>query len=206
MKAGAVFARLPCRPAHSPFRLFVSFLAIVGLRLVFDIPVELRANWIFQLMLDQDGQACERLARKVILILVLPPLLLIAFPAYFYLEGWMIAGLHTMLVVVWAVLLTNIVLVRFRKIPFTCTLPLFKQHSIVTFLSCCFGFLIYAVSTPEFESSALVDPLRMISLVPVAAVAWYVPHHLAKSAMDIERKLIFEEAPTQTIEMLRLSD
>ena len=184
----------------------VSFLAIVGLRLVFDIPVELRANWIFQLMLDEDGQACERLARKVILILVLPPLLLIAFPAYVYLEGWMTAGLHTMLVVVWAVLLTNIVLVRFRKIPFTCTLPLFKQHSIVTFLSCCFGFLIYAISTPEFESSALVEPLRMLILVPVAAMAWYVPHHLAKSAMDIERKLIFEESPTQTIEMLRLSD
>ncbi len=187
-----------------PFVL--SFLAIVGLRMVFDMPVELRANWIFQLMLDEDGQECERLARRVILILVLPPLLLIAFPPYVYLEGWMIAGLHTMPVVIWAVLLTNIALVRFRKLPFTCTLPLFKQHSIVTFLSCCFGFLIYAVSTPEFESSALLEPWRMLSLVPVAAVAWYVPHHLAKNAMDIERKLIFEEAPTQTIEALRLSD
>jgi hypothetical protein len=187
-----------------PFIL--SFLAIVGLRLVFEIPVELRANWIFQLMLEEDGQACERLARKVILILVLPPLLLISFPAYAYLEGWMIATLHSTLVVVWTVLLTNIALVRFRKLPFTCTLPLFKQHSIVTFLSCCFGFLIYAVSTPEFESSTLLQPWRMFSLVPVAAVAWYVPHHLAKSAIDIERKLIFEESPTQTIEVLRLSD
>ena len=187
-----------------PFIL--SFLAIVGLRMVFDMPVELRANWIFQLMLDENGQECERLARKVILILVLPPLLLITFPPYVYLEGWIIAGLHTMLAVVWAVLLTNIALVRFRKLPFTCTLPLFKQHSIVTFLSCCFGFLIYAVSTPEFESSALLEPWRMLSLVPVAAVAWYVPHYLAKSAIELERKLIFEEAPTQTIEALRLSD
>ena len=187
-----------------PFIL--SFLAIVGLRMVFEMPVELRANWIFQLMLDEDGQACERLAKKVILILVLPPLLLIAFPAYVYLEGWLIAGLHSTLVVGWTVLLTNIALVRFRKLPFTCTLPLFKQHSIVTFLSCCFGFLIYAASTPEFESSALLEPWRMLSLVPVAAVAWYVPHHLTKSAIDVERKLIFEELPTQTIEMLRLSD
>ena len=186
-----------------PFIL--SFLAIVGLRLVFEIPVELRANWIFQLMLDDDGQACERLARKVILILVLPPLLLITFPAYVYIEGWMIAALHSTLVVVWTVSLTNIALIRFRKLPFTCTLPLFKQHSIVTFLSCCFGFLIYAVSTPEFESSALLDPWRMLTLVPVAAVAWYVPHQLAKSAIDLERKLIFEESPTQTIETLRLS-
>ncbi len=187
-----------------PFIL--SFLAIVGLRMVFEIPVELRANWIFQLMLDPDGRECESLARKIILILVLPPLLLITFPAYVYFEGWWIACLHTMLVVVWTVLLTNIALTRFRKLPFTCTLPLFKQHSIVTFLSCCFGFLIYAVSTPEFESSALLEPWRMLGLVPVAAVAWYVPHHLAKSAMDIEKKLIFEESPTQTIEALRLSD
>ena len=71
---------------------------IVGLRIVFEIPVELRSNWIFQLMIDPDQQECEPLARKVILILVLPWLLLIAFPAYAYLEGWFVACLHTLLV------------------------------------------------------------------------------------------------------------
>jgi hypothetical protein len=103
-------------------------------------------------------------------------------------------------------LLTNIVLIRFRKLPFTCTLPLFKQHSFVIVLAFCFGFLIYAMSTPEFESSALLAPVRMLSLVPVAVVAWYIPHFLAKSAIEIEKRLIFEESPTQTIEALRLSD
>jgi hypothetical protein len=76
----------------------------------------------------------------------------------------------------------------------------------VTLLSVVFGFLLYALSTPEFESSALVNPVRMIGLLPVAAVAWYIPHHLAKSTIDIERKLIFEESPTQTIQVLRLSE
>jgi hypothetical protein len=130
----------------------------------------------------------------------------IAFPVYASLEGWLVAGLHTLLAVTWAVLLTNIVLIRFRKIPFTCTLPLFKQHSFVLLLSCCFGFLLYAGSTPEYESSALANPLRMLSFLPVAAVMWYIPYHLAKSAVDIEKKLIFEESPIQTIEALRLSD
>ena len=110
------------------------------------------------------------MARRVILILVLPWLFVISFPVYAYLEGWKVACLHTLLVVTWAVLLTNIVLIRFRKIPFTCTLPLFKQHSFVTLLSGCFGFLIYAVSTPEFESSALAEPLRILSLAPFALV------------------------------------
>jgi hypothetical protein len=187
-----------------PFIL--SFLIIVGLRLVFEIPADLRSNWIFQLMLDRDGEECEPLARKVILILLLPWLLALTFLLYLYVQGWVIACLHTLLVATWAVLLTNIVLIRFRKLPFTCTLPLFKQHSFVTLLSVCFGFLLYSVHTPEFESSALANPLLMIGLVPVAAVAWYIPHHLAKSAIDIERKLIFEESPTQTIQALRLSE
>jgi len=192
-----------------PFIL--AFLVIVGLRIVFEVPVELRSNWIFQLMVDPDRQECEPLARRVILILVLPWLLLIAFPAYLYLGGWVVACLHTVLVVTWAVLLTNIVLIRFRKLPFTCTLPLFKQHSIVMLLSCFFGFLVYAVSTSEFESSTfesstLSEPVRMLSLVPVAALAWYIPHHLAKNTIEIERRLIFEESPTQTVEALRLSD
>ena len=197
-------AALSANALSIPF--IISFLVVVGLRLVFEIPAELRSNWIFQLMLDRDGEECEPLARKVILTLLLPGLLAITFPVYVYLEGWRVACLHTLLVTTWTVLLTNVVLIRFRKLPFTCTLPLFKQHSFVTLLSVCFGFLLYATSTPEFEASALAEPARMIGLIPVAAVAWYIPHHLAKSTIDIERKLIFEESPTHAFETLGLED
>jgi hypothetical protein len=187
-----------------PFIL--SFLMIVGLRLVFEIPVDLRSNWIFQLMLDRGGEECEPLARRVILILMFPWLLPITFSLYLDLEGWIVACLHTLLVATWAVLLTNIVLIRFRKLPFTCSLPLFKQHSFVTLLSVCFGFLLYAVHTPQFESSALANPLQMIGLVPLAAVAWYVPRHIRKNAIEIEKELLFEEAPSRVVEVLHLID
>jgi hypothetical protein len=187
-----------------PFIL--TFLIIVGLRVVFEIPVELRANWIFQLMLDPNQPECEALARNVILIFLLPCIFVLAFPLYAYLEGFTVAALHTLLVITWTVLLTNILLVRFRKLPFTCTLPLFKQHSIVILISFVFGFLIYALSTPEFESSALQQPLRMLTLVPVALVAWLIPHYLAKNTPEIDRKLIFEESPSRTIELLQLGD
>jgi hypothetical protein len=46
----------------------------------------------------------------------------------------------------------------------------------------------------------------MLSLAPVVAVAWYVPHYLAKSAIDIERITIFEESPTTVVEVLQLRD
>lgn len=197
-------AALSANALSIPFIL--SFLLIIGLRLVFEIPVELRSNWIFQLMLDPGNQECEPLARRVILVSVLPWLLAITFPVYWYIAGITVASLHTLLVLTWTLLLTNIVLVRFSKLPFTCTLPVFKQHSIVILLSFCFGYLIYALSTPEFESSALAEPMRFLSLLPVAVIAWYVPRYLDKNTLELERKIIFEESPTRTVEALRLSD
>jgi len=184
----------------------VSFLLIIGLRIVFEIPADLRANWIFQLMLDPDHQECEPLARRIILISILPWVLVITFAAYLYLEGPMVAVLHTAVVMTWSCLLTNVVLIRFRKLPFTCSLPVFKQHSIVILIALCFGFLIYAGSTAEFESSALSGPIRMLSLLPVAGVAWYIPRYLGKNTIDLERKLIFEEGSTRSVELLRLSE
>ena len=187
-----------------PFIL--TFLLIVGLRIVFEIPVEIRANWIFQLLLDADVEVSELLARRVILIAVLPLVVLGTFVAYLYFSGLLVAALHTLVVAVWAVLLTNILLIRFRKLPFTCSLPVFKQHSIVILISFCFGFLIYAESTPEFEASALAEPVRMLGLIPVVLVAWLVPRYLEKNTMELERKLIFEESAARTVERLGLSE
>ena len=184
----------------------ITFLLIVGLRAVFEIPVEIRANWVFQLLVDADGQESEPLARKVILTAILPWALVGTFVVYVYLAGLAIASLHTLLVLVWSVVLTNILLIRFCKLPFTCSLPVFKQHSIVILISFCFGYLIYAGSTPAFEASALREPLRMLELLPVILIAWYVPRYLANNAIEIERRMIFEESAPRTVEGLRLSE
>lgn len=184
----------------------VSFLLIVGLRIVFEIPADLPANWIFRLLLDRDHQECEFLARRVILIAILPWMAVGTFAIYSYLEGFLVALLHTVVVLIWSYLLTNVVLLRFRKLPFTCSLPVFKQHSIVILIVFCFGFLIYVGSTADFESSALTSPLRMIWLLPVAGLAWAIPHYLEKTTIDLERKLIFEETPARNVELLGLSE
>lgn len=187
-----------------PFIL--TFLLIIGFRIVFEIPVDIRANWIFQFLLDADGQESEPLARRVIFVSILPWVAAFTFAIYFYFEGAAIAALHTLVVVAWSVLLTEILLIRFRKLPFTCSLPVFKQHSIVILIAFCFGYLIYAGSTPEFEVSALREPLRMLELLPVVLVGWVIPRYFEKNAIEIERRMIFEESATRTVEGLRLSE
>jgi hypothetical protein len=185
--------------------LILAFCIIAGLRVVFEIPVELRSNWIFRFMLDPEKHECQSLARKVILTTVLPCVLL-TLPAYFYFAGWIIGLLHTVLVVAWSILLTDAVLVRFRKLPFTCSLPTFRQHSIVTMLGCIMAFFLFAVVTPQIESFALSNLIWMVAFLPIALVAWYVPHRIQRDAMQIEKNLIFEEIPPRAVEVLQLSD
>ena len=184
----------------------ITFLLVIGLRFVFEIPAELRANWVFRLTLDAERQECAPLARKVILSAILPCVLPVTLGVYVYLEGLRIGILHSALVLAWTVLLTNLLLVRFRKLPFACALPVFKQHSIVIVIAFCFGFLIYAVSTPDFESSALLHPLEILGLIPIAVVAWFIPRYLDWNALELEKRLIFEEAAVRTVEGLRLSE
>jgi hypothetical protein len=94
--------------------LVLAFFVIVGLRLVFEIPVELRSNWIFRLTLDAEKHECEPLARKVMLEAVLPWVLLISFPVYVWAGGWKFGVLHTLVVVIWSVLANCLSPARFR--------------------------------------------------------------------------------------------
>lgn len=197
-------AALSTEALSIPFIL--SFLIIVGLRTVFEIPAELPSNWIFRLMLDADHQECESLARIIILLAVFPWVLLGVFPLYLQMTELPIALLHTVLILGWSLLLTNALLIRFRKLPFTCTRPIFKQHSIVILIAVGFGFLLYAASLPEFESWALLQPSRLLGLLPAALITWYVPHHLRKTAIPEERRLTFEDATSNQFELIQLGD
>ncbi|MGH9493769.1 MAG: hypothetical protein ACRD3B_02125 [Candidatus Sulfotelmatobacter sp.] len=187
-----------------PFAL--AFFVIVGLRVIFEIPADLRSNWIFRFTLDADHHECAALARTVMLTFVLPLLGLVAFPLYIYFDGWLIASLHTLLAATWSLLLANAVLIRFRKLPFTCPLPAFQQHSIVILFGLGMGFFVFAIATPETEARALATPMWMLAFIPVAALFWYIPQRMKKGVAETERGLVFEEVPRRAVELLQLGD
>ena len=136
--------------------------------------------------------------------MVLPWVVSITFPVYFHVAGVLVANLHALLVTVWAVLLTNLLLIRFRKLPFTCSFPVFKQHSIVILIAFCFGFLIYAVSTPDFESAALLATVANADPAPGGRGGMVHPTPFGEGTVDVERRLIFEESGTRAFEVLHL--
>src|ERR1700677_1812354 len=68
--------------------LTLGYFLILGLRCSFDVPVALRANWLFRLTVDRESQECAPLARKMILVLFLPALVFVCLPLYARFWGW----------------------------------------------------------------------------------------------------------------------
>ncbi|MGA7927321.1 MAG: hypothetical protein WCA20_15195 [Candidatus Sulfotelmatobacter sp.] len=185
-----------------PFIL--SYCILVGLRFVFDIPTELRANWIFRLSLDKTGHECIPLARKILLTFNLPWVFAAVFPVSAYLWGWTAALLHSALITIWSALLAGILLVRFRKVPFTCSYPPFRDSAIVVVLCYILGFFAFVVLTSRFEYWALLDPALMLLFVPIIFGTWYALHRLQQEAADSDKQLIFEEKQPVAFEVLDL--
>ncbi len=184
--------------------LILSYCIILGVRFVFDIPTEIRANWVFRLSLDKAGHECVPLARKVILTFVFPWMFAIAFPLYGFLWGWRAGLLQTGVVTLWSVLLAEILLLRFRKVPFTCSYPPFRDSAVVLVLAYVLGFFAFVILTSNLELWALQDPVLIVWLIVIALVAGYVLFRFQQQIVDVEKDLIFEENPPIAFELLDL--
>jgi hypothetical protein len=190
----AVHLHIPSEDLLSiPFVL--SFCIIVGIRLAFAIPSDLRANWVFALWIDPDTLQTRPIARKVLLTFSLLPLIPICFAGTWILWGFGVALLHTAVFAACTVALVELLLLRFRKIPFTCSYPPFQSHSALIFVAYLFGFVLFTSYLPELELWSLATPWRAIVFIPLVAVILLSSYFYRKQMLDMDKHLIFEEIP-----------
>jgi hypothetical protein len=119
--------------ANIPFlvgTLILLFFAVVGTRSVFVLPIELRANWVFRMTAVHSPSAYFSAVRKALLVLGAAPVWI---ASLFLLAIWppIQALKHIAILLPTGVLLVEISLYRFRKIPFTCSY--LRENRISTF-------------------------------------------------------------------------
>jgi hypothetical protein len=171
----------------------MAFCVIVGIRVAFENPADLRANWIFRYWLVPAQQDARPIARRVLLLFSLPWLIPIAFLSTVFFWGWSAALLHTAIFVACTILLVEVVLIRFRKIPFTCSYPPFQSHSGLIVVAYLFGFFIFTSYLPQLERLSFFDNWQAIWFVPLVGAALLAVRHYRKQMLDMDKQLIFEE-------------
>jgi hypothetical protein len=174
-----------------PFIL--SFCIVCGIRLAFEIPTELRANWVFALWIDPNTLETRAIARKILLTLSLLPLVPVCFVSSWILWDLSTAFLHSAVYAVCTIALVELLLLRFRKIPFTCSYPPFESHSALIFVAYLFSFVIFTSYLPDLELWSLADPRRAILFIPLVTIILLAIHFYRKQMLDMDKQLIFEE-------------
>jgi hypothetical protein len=177
-----------------PVPFILAFCVIVGIRFAFETPADLRANWIFRYWLDPSQQDARPIARRVLLFFSLPWLAPAAFLSVLFFWGWRVALLHTTILVGCTILLVETVLIRFRKIPFTCSYPPFQSHSGLIFVAYFFGFLFFTDYLPQMEHWSLLNPWQVIWFVPLLIAVFLALRQYRKQMLDMDKQLIFDES------------
>jgi len=178
--------------------------AILGVRVVIPMPLELRANWIFQIAPVAGGARSFAAIRRALYVVGLAPVWLACGAFFVSMWPWRAALGHLAVLGLVGIALTEFCLAGVRNIPFTCSyLPgkSGKNTAVAAFFVCMSGM----VAGAEKERQALGDFgafVAMIALLSaVAAAAWWRTSRLARSP---DSTLLFEETPEPAIFALDL--
>ena len=184
--------------------LILAYFITLGLRLAFEMPADHNANWIFRLGVVEDTGECTRLAGKIMLMFVWPWAAVFVPLVYGFLWGWSVAATHLAVVALASLTLARVLLIGYRKLPFTCSYPPFRHSAILLVLWCILGFFVFVVFVSKLECWALSQPLYWVPLCLIVAAAWFVAWLRETNLADNDKRLLFDDAATSGFEWLDL--
>jgi hypothetical protein len=185
--------------------IVTTILTVFSLRVLASLPISLPANWVFRITQIRPARDYHKAVRVSWLALGLaPPLLLIATvlgAAY----PWAPALGHSLVMLCLGILLVDLCLYTFPKIPFTCSYLPGKARIDLVFWACLMLVLRLLNQAAEIESRMLRHVLSCISLILIAAIAAVAMRWLNESRASSTENLSFEEEYSSELTSLNLN-
>jgi hypothetical protein len=136
----------------------------------------------------------------------LPPIAVL-FPLYLVLWGWRTALLHAAYSLALALLLAELLLLNFSKIPFTCSYLPGKANVRLLAFGYFLAFLTYAYYMASLEARLLGNPAKLLVFCGVlltGLAAWNLGMALRRRATTESFTLLFEDQPEPAVRTLDL--
>jgi len=185
--------------------IMIMIFCVMGIRVVFSMPTDMRANWIFRIMPLPDGVRCMVARRRAFYALSVVPVCVLCAPLLISLWGWRIAVQHLLLMALLGSALAEVGLHGRQKLPFTCSYLPGKSNFNISFLLCSllvFTVMIEAVKLERDSFGNMAEYAGAVGVMLVLAMgARWSARRLAASP---EGQLQFEEAADPAIFALDL--
>jgi hypothetical protein len=178
---------------------------IVGTRMVFSMPMNLRANWIFQISPIGGVSACLSARRRAVMLLALAPAWAGSVALFACIWPWRPAAAHGVILGLSGLALTELCLRGTQKIPFTCSYLPGRSNFHLTFWLCTGLIMTGIVKAAAYEREALTNPRRWTCIAGVLILLVLLGRWWNKVAADAAgAELRFEEETTPVIMRLGL--
>jgi hypothetical protein len=177
---------------------------VVGTRVIFAVPLERRANWMFRVMPLPDAVHSLSARRRALYAIGVLPMWAALAALAFWFWPWREAAEHATVLALVGMIVAELCLAGFRKIPFTCSYLPGKSHFHMAVLV--FGLLLFLMERgAAWERSAMQTRAGWAAiaaaLLCLALLARYRTNSRARSE---EQQLQFEDEPEPTIQALGL--
>jgi hypothetical protein len=139
---------------------------VVGTRVVFSVPIAMRANWIFRMTEVRGPSEYLAAIRRPLFVLAVMPVWMAS--AVFFLSVWPVrpAVGHLVVLGFWGTVLAWVSLYGFQKVPFTCSWLPGKSFFHMAFLAG-LGMLFLIGKVAVIEQSALGNGVSFVKMVAV---------------------------------------
>jgi len=173
---------------------------IVGTRVVFSMPLDLLANWIFRIAPLRGARECLAARRRALILIALVPVWVGSALLFLSLWPWKTAAWHLAILGLLGAILVEFCLHGAQKIPFTCSWLPGRSNFHLTFWLC-IGLLMTLISKgAEFERRAIGDATRgALTLLGLGIAAVLLRWRTAAQANSEQAELRFEDAPSPAI-------
>lgn len=191
-------------PALLSIPLVLSLFLLSGMRLIFTVPAELGANWVFRIAESKDWRPVFSAIRKAMVLMAILPLFAALLPFYVILWGWTTAVMHALFGITLSVLLMEGLLATFRKIPFTCSYLPGKAKVSERWIAYWIFFAIYTYAMAALEQWLLRKPVQYAVFISVAMAAYALWRIRQVRWFTQEFELIYEEELEPVVRTLNL--
>ena len=165
---------------------------LVGFRHAIRVPAELRANWATQLAWGSQARSFATGVQWAAIVTLVIPVLIIVAPVVGIVAGWQVAFVHALLGIAGAVILLDILMANYDKVPFLCSyVPGTNGKATVPLLA--IAFLIGASLFARLELAVVSGTNVAVGLgvIAITLTALRVLSHRRPRAAEID----FNESP-----------
>jgi hypothetical protein len=181
-------------------------LWVLGARVVFSLPLDLRANWVFRSLPFAAGRQCLNARRRALYAVSVTPALALSAAVLFPLWPWRLAAAHLAVLAFLGIILAEFSFDGVQRIPFTCSYLPGKSNLHLNFWLWFWVVFLGHIGAVLNERKALESAAATTAVLAglgIAALFCVVRNN--RAARPVCAELRFEEVPPDRLLSLDLS-